>query len=53
VTVSNDDGRVPWTDLRAREKLARGTQQSFNLLVIVAGLGLTVRLPPPSLPSSR
>lgn len=44
VTPFNDDGRVPWTQLSKGEKAARATQQSFNFGLILAGLGLTVRL---------
>ena len=44
VTVINDDGRVPWAQLTAREKVARTTQQSFNLAIVVAGLVATVRV---------
>lgn len=42
VTVRNDDGRVQWNDLTVGEKAARTTQQTFNLGVIVLGLGMTV-----------
>ena len=42
VTVRNDDGRVHWNDLTAGEKAARTTQQTFNLGVILLGLGMTV-----------
>ncbi|KAK0650904.1 Mitochondrial import inner membrane translocase subunit tim21 [Lasiodiplodia hormozganensis] len=38
VTVANDDGHVRWGDLTTGEKVARSTQQSFNFLVIVAGV---------------
>ncbi|KAI9857084.1 MAG: mitochondrial import inner membrane translocase subunit tim21 [Vezdaea acicularis] len=37
VTVSNDDGRIKWGELSVREKAARTTQQSFNLLLILGG----------------
>lgn len=37
VTVGNDDGRVPWGQLSNGEKVARTTQQTFNLGVILAG----------------
>ena len=44
VTVSNDDGRVPWGQLSPGEKVARTTQQTFNLGVILAGaVGLVCR----------
>lgn len=42
VTTFNDDGRVPWGDLTAREKAARTTQQTFNFGLIIAGVALTV-----------
>ncbi|GME59070.1 Mitochondrial inner membrane translocase complex subunit Tim21 [Neofusicoccum parvum] len=38
VTVANDDGHVRWGDLSAREKAARSTQQSFNFMVVIAGV---------------
>ncbi|KAF2663217.1 mitochondrial import inner membrane translocase subunit Tim21 [Microthyrium microscopicum] len=41
VTVLNDDGRVQWTALSAREKAARTTQQTVNLAVITVGMLLT------------
>ena len=44
VTVLNDDGRVQWTQLTAREKVARVTQQSFNFALIVVGVIATVRV---------
>jgi import inner membrane translocase subunit TIM21 len=43
VTAFNDDGRVAWGDLSAREKVARTTQQSFNFSFIILGAVLTVR----------
>ena len=43
VTVRNDDGRVQWQDLTVGEKAARTTQQTFNLGIILLGLGMTVR----------
>src|SRR5579871_6275976 len=43
VTVLNDNGRVAWGDLSAKEKAARMTQQSFNFGVIITGVILTVR----------
>lgn len=43
VTVISDDGRTKWSDLSTREKAARTTQQSFNLLIILAGVVMTVR----------
>jgi mitochondrial import inner membrane translocase subunit TIM21 len=48
VTVTTDDGRLRWRDLTLREKAARSTQQSFNLLIILAGLVATVQSPLPT-----
>ena len=42
VTILNDDGRVAWGDLSAREKAARTTQQTFNFGMIILGALLTV-----------
>jgi import inner membrane translocase subunit TIM21 len=44
VTAFNDDGRIPWGDLTAREKAARTTQQTFNFGFIILGAILTVSL---------
>lgn len=41
VTVANDSGQVPWTDLSGREKAARTTQQTFNLSVVLVGAAMT------------
>ncbi|KAF4629319.1 hypothetical protein G7Y89_g8828 [Cudoniella acicularis] len=41
VTAFNDDGRVAWGDLSAREKAARTTQQTFNFGMILVGAILT------------
>nr|POE54392.1 mitochondrial import inner membrane translocase subunit tim21 [Quercus suber] len=41
VTVVNDTGRVPWKQLSLGEKAARTTQQSFNVGLVLLGLGLT------------
>lgn len=41
VTVANDTGQVPWKQLSIGEKAARTTQQSFNLGVVLLGVGLT------------
>jgi mitochondrial import inner membrane translocase subunit TIM21 len=41
VTVANDTGQVPWSQLTLGEKAARTTQQAFNLGVILLGVGLT------------
>jgi hypothetical protein len=45
VTAFNDDGRVAWGDLTAREKIARTAQQSFNFSFIILGAVLTVCTP--------
>ena len=52
VTVVNDDGRVRWGELSAREKAARTTQQGINLVVVIAGVALTVCFTSPN-PSIR
>jgi hypothetical protein len=44
VTVTNDDGRVHWSDLSGREKVARSTQQSFNFGMVVVGVIMTVSI---------
>ncbi|KAL8735134.1 MAG: hypothetical protein Q9166_001010 [cf. Caloplaca sp. 2 TL-2023] len=41
ITVANDDGRVHWKELSIKEKVARTTQQTFNLGVILTGLVMT------------
>ncbi|KAK0308970.1 mitochondrial import inner membrane translocase subunit tim21 [Friedmanniomyces endolithicus] len=41
ITVVNDTGQVPWKNLSLGEKAARTTQQSFNLGLILLGVGLT------------
>jgi hypothetical protein len=43
VTTFNDDGRVAWKDLSSRERVARTTQQTFNLGTVLVGAILTVR----------
>ena len=43
VTVVNDDGHIRWRDLSVREKTARTTQQSFNFLIVLTGIIMTVR----------
>lgn len=48
ITVTSDDGRYNWSELSTSEKAARGTQQTFNFLIVAAGLVGTVRLSPPS-----
>lgn len=42
VTMFNDDGRVSWGNLSAKEKAARTTQQTFNFGLILLGGVLTV-----------
>ncbi|EEP77310.1 predicted protein [Uncinocarpus reesii 1704] len=41
ITVASDDGRIRWGELSRTEKAARATQQSVNLLVILAGAVMT------------
>lgn len=41
VTIANDTGRVPWSELSWRERGARTTQQSANLLVVILGIAMT------------
>ncbi|KAJ5765064.1 L-galactonate dehydratase [Penicillium odoratum] len=41
ITVLSDDGRYDWADLNGREKVSRATQQSFNFVVVLAGVVLT------------
>ena len=41
VTAFNDDGRVPWGELSAGEKVARTSQQTFNFGFIILGAVLT------------
>jgi len=38
VTLASDDGRIPWHELSAGEKVVRSTQQSFNFAIIVVGM---------------
>ena len=45
VTPFNDNGRVPWGELSAGEKVARTTQQSFNFGFMILGAIMTVRFP--------
>jgi len=40
--VVSDNGQVPWKQLSVGEKAARTTQQSFNFLIVLAGVGLTL-----------
>ncbi|KAJ5907476.1 hypothetical protein N7495_000158 [Penicillium taxi] len=41
ITVLSDDGRYGWNELSGREKVARATQQSFNFVIVLAGVVLT------------
>ncbi|KAK4499018.1 hypothetical protein PRZ48_009530 [Zasmidium cellare] len=41
VTVINDTGRVPWTNLSPGEKAARATQQTFNFGIVALGVVVT------------
>ncbi|KAK5133819.1 hypothetical protein LTR08_007249 [Meristemomyces frigidus] len=41
ITIANDTGRVPWTQLSRGEKAARTTQQTLNLGLVLLGAGLT------------
>ncbi|KAK3654027.1 mitochondrial import inner membrane translocase subunit tim21 [Elasticomyces elasticus] len=41
ITVVSDTGQVPWKSLSVGEKAARTTQQTFNLGLILLGVGLT------------
>ena len=45
VTVTTDDGRYNWNELSRGEKAARGTQQTFNFLLVSLGLVGTVSEP--------
>jgi import inner membrane translocase subunit TIM21 len=38
VTLASDDGRIPWSELSAGEKMVRSTQQSFNFAIILIGI---------------
>ncbi|KIX05111.1 uncharacterized protein Z518_05983 [Rhinocladiella mackenziei CBS 650.93] len=42
ITVTSDDGRYNWSELSMGEKAARGTQQTFNFLLVSLGLVGTV-----------
>lgn len=44
ITVLSDDGRVQWQDLTRLEKVARTTQQTFNVGLVIGGFFLTVCL---------
>jgi hypothetical protein len=41
VTIANDTGRVPWSELSWRERGARTTQQSANFAVVILGIVMT------------
>lgn len=40
----SDDGRLHWSELTGKEKVARATQQSFNFVVVLIGAVMTVGL---------
>jgi hypothetical protein len=42
ITVTSDDGRYHWNQLSTGEKAARGTQQTFNFVLVSLGLIGTV-----------
>ncbi|KIV97586.1 hypothetical protein PV10_01318 [Exophiala mesophila] len=42
ITVTSDDGRYNWSELSRGEKAARGTQQTFNFLLVSAGAVATL-----------
>ena len=44
ITVLSDDGRYGGGELSGREKVSRATQQSFNFIIVLAGVVLTVWL---------
>ncbi|KIW76668.1 hypothetical protein Z517_09112 [Fonsecaea pedrosoi CBS 271.37] len=44
VTVTTDDGRYNWNELSTGEKAARGTQQTFNFLLVTLGLVGTITI---------
>ncbi|TKX27624.1 mitochondrial import inner membrane translocase subunit tim21 [Elsinoe australis] len=41
ISLTTDTGRIPWSSLTIREKAVRSTQQSFNFLLVLVGIGLT------------
>lgn len=41
ITVTSDDGRYHWSELSTGEKAARGTQQTFNTALVIAGISGT------------
>lgn len=42
MTPFNDDGHVPWSELRGQERVGRAAQQGFNFGMVIAGIVLTV-----------
>lgn len=40
----SDDGRYRWSELSGKEKVARATQQSFNFVIVIVGVVMTVGL---------
>ncbi|KAI7971067.1 hypothetical protein EIK77_007183 [Talaromyces pinophilus] len=45
ISVMSDDGRYRWSELSGKEKVARATQQSFNFVIVIVGVVMTVRTP--------
>lgn len=43
ISVMSDDGRYKWSELSGKEKVARATQQSFNFVIVIVGVVMTVR----------
>lgn len=43
ISVMSDDGRYKWSELSGKEKIARATQQSFNFVIVIVGVVMTVR----------
>jgi len=41
ISVINDDGSVSWSDLSARERVSRATQQTFNFAIVIIGVVMT------------
>jgi import inner membrane translocase subunit TIM21 len=42
ISVISDDGRYKWSELSGKEKVARATQQSFNFVIVILGVVMTV-----------
>lgn len=42
ISVMTDDGRYKWSELSGKEKVARATQQSFNFVIVIVGMVMTV-----------